>query len=196
MNLVNAYVIYNASNNTYIDDGSLVTLNCNKLTAFIPRKVWLTRTLPSGDGTDLVYGYTFGINSTDITQYGTNLIQGFYVEQEGKGFVIDVLDANTFIAACNACCDDSPPTTLARYYTSGIPLFSYPTEQKYCITRADDGTVNAHQEAALAYTSQIHGNVRLKSNISGVSKYEVTSFTGWPPTALGSDTIAIGYCAP
>lgn len=187
--LVNAYVIYNGASNSYVDDGTVITLNCEMLAAFTPRAVWLQRVLAPGDGTLVLYQPTFSINSTDITQYGTNLIQGFWVEQNGMGMMVDVANINTIITACNTCCDDSPVGTLTRFYTSGIPLFAAPTTQYYCITRLDNGSITAHQDAAFAYTGTYVGDFRVVSNTSGVSVYRVASFTGWPPVARGTDTI-------
>lgn len=195
MKLISAYVLYNAFSNSWVDDGSLVTINCQQLQAFTPRRVWIQRTLPAGDGTDIIYMPTFSINSTDITQYGNNLVQGLYIEQDGKGIIVDVADINTLITACNQCCDDGPAVTLTRYYTGGVPLFSQPTDQSYCITRLDDGSPYAHNQASLAYVGQYHGSLRLVSNISGVSRYQAISFTGWPPTPRGTDTIIPGTCS-
>lgn len=192
---VSAYLIYNAANNTYVDDGTLVVLNCERLQAFTPRRVWLQRALVPGDGTDIQYMLTFNASSTDVTQYGTNLIQGFYVEQDGQGMMVDVADINTIISACNACCDDSPVATLTRYYTGGITLFATPVAANFCITRLDDGSLDAHRQIAMSYAGQYVGNMRLVSNLSGTSKYSVQSYTGWPPVAQGSDTVASGYCS-
>lgn len=193
--LVSAYVIYNASSNSYVDDGTLVTLNCEQLSAFTPRKVWLQRSLaPGTDGTTILYQPTFLASSADLTQYGGNLIQGYYVEQNGLAQIIDIADINTLISACNACCDNTPTVTLARYYTGGIPSFLNPTVAKFCIYRLDNGSASAHNSAALAYASNYTGDFRLVGNLSGTSRYEVTSYTGWPPVAQGTDTVVTGGC--
>ncbi len=192
--LVNAYVIYNAFNASYVNDGTLITINCERLADFTPKQVWLQRFMPSGDGTITEYQVTFGVNSSDLLQYGTNLIQGVYVEQDGKGFIVDVADVNTITNACNACCDSSPVATLTRFYTGGIPLFADPATALFCITRLDDGSISAHQNAAFAYTGQYNGTFKLRSNLSGVSKYTVQSYVGWPPVAQGADTVVAGQC--
>jgi len=192
--LVSAYLIYNGGSNTYVDNGSVVTLNCEQLQAFTPRPVWLQRWLPAGDGTDIIYEPTFSLTSADQLQYGTNLIQGFWVEQNGVGMMIDIVNTQTLISACNACCDDSPAVTLTRFYSSGIPLFAAPTEATYCIQRLDDGSAYAHNELALDYAGQTHGIIRLMSNLSGVSRYSITTFTGYPPVAQGTDIVATGTC--
>lgn len=192
--LVSAYLIYNAKSNDYVDNGQVVTLNCTQLQAFTPIPVWLHRWLPAGDGTNIQYQLSFDVTSADQLGYGTNLIQGFYVEQNGEGMMIDIANVQTLISACNECCDNSPAVTLTRFYTSGIPLFSNPATATFCITRSDDGSVTAHQNMALAYTGQYSGNVRLMSNLSGVSRYSVESFTGWAPIAQGTDVVATGTC--
>lgn len=193
--LVSAYVIYNGHSNSYVDDGTVITLNCDRLQAFTPRPVWLQRVLAPGDGTLITYQPTFVVNSTDLTQYGTNLIQGFWVEQDGMGMMVDVADINTIRSACNQCCDDDPAVPLARFYASGITAFTNPVEATYCITVLDDGSITAHQNAAMKYAGQYVGNFRAISNISGVSRYRVTSYVGWPPIAQGTDVVILGTCS-
>lgn len=193
--LVNAYVIYNGASNTYVDDGTVITLNCERLQAFTPRAVWLQRSLAPGDGTTILYQPTFLVNSTDIAQYGNNLIQGFWVEQDGMGMMVDVANVNTIITACNQCCDSSPAVTLTRFYTGGITSFTNPTEQSYCVTRSDDGSAYAHTKFSTDYISQYTGTARLISNISGVSRYRITSYLGWAPVAQGTDVIIPGTCS-
>jgi len=193
--LVQAYIIYNAHSNTYVNDGSVVTLNCDRINAFTPRPCWLQRWLPAGDGTDTIYQLTFNLSSADQAAYGTNLIQGFYVEQDGQGMMVDVLDLPTFLAACDACCGGAAGT-LPRFYSgaSGIPAFTTPTEVTYCIQRADDGSGYAHNTLADDYAGQFHGNAILRSQLSGTSRYQITSFSGYPPVAQGSDVITVGTC--
>ena len=190
--LVQAYIIYNAHSNTYVNDGSVVTLNCDRLQSYTPRQCWLQRWLPAGDGTDIIYQLTFNLSSADQTQYGTNLIQGLYVEQDGQGVMIDVLDMTTFLNGCDACCGGATGV-MTRFYTS-IPDFSAPTEQIYCITRSDDGSSYAVEQLGNDYASQFHGNLKVRSSISGTTRYQVTSFTGYPPVAQGTDVVASGPC--
>lgn len=195
MNLISAYLIYNGQSESYVDDGTLITINCKELQAFSPQRVWLQRSLtPGTDGTDIQYQPTFSVNSTDLTQYGTNLIQGYWIQQDGVGMMIDIADINTLISACNACCDDSPAVTLTRYYTGGIPAFANPSAASYCIYRLDDGSAYAHSEAAAAYASQYTGSFVLKGNLSGTSRYQITTYTGWPPFPVGTDTVVTGGC--
>lgn len=191
--LVQAYIIYNAHSNTYVSDGSVVTLNCDRINAFTPRPCWLQRWLPAGDGTDVIYQLTFNLSSADQAQYGTNIIQGFYVEQDGQGMMVDVVDLPTFLTACDACCGGAGGT-LPRFYSTGITAFASPTEVTYCITRTDSGSAYDHNTLANDYASQFHGNARLKSNVSGTTRYEVTSFTGYPPIPVGTDVVTLGTC--
>lgn len=192
--MVQAYLIYNAQSNSYVDDGTLVTINCERLQSFTPVKVWLQRWLAAGDGTLVETQITFDVNSVDLTQYGANLIQGVYIEQDGAGMIIDIASAATLLDACNACCDDSPVATLTRFYTGGIPSFSNPVSANFCITRLDDGSASAHNEAALAYAGSFQGSIKLVSSLSGTSRYQVVSYTGWPPAARGTDIVATGTC--
>lgn len=190
--LVQAYIIYNAHSNTYVNDGSVVTLNCDRLNAYTPRPCWLQRWLPAGDGTDVIYQLTFDLSSAEQTQYGTNLIQGFYIEQDGQGVMIDVLDLATFLNGCDACCGGSTGM-MTRFYAS-IPDFTAPTEVIYCITRLDDGSAYAANSFADDYVSQFHGNIMVRSSISGTTRYQVTSFSGYPPVPQGTDVVSVGAC--
>lgn len=191
--LVQAYVIYNGSSNTYVNDGSTVTINCDRINAYSPRPCWLQRWLPAGDGTDTIYQLTFDLSSAEQTQYGTNLIQGLAIEQDGQLIMVDVLDVATFLNGCDACCGGSTGQ-MTRFYSSGIPAFTSPTEAIYCITRADDGSAYAANTLADDYVGQFHGNIKVRSSISGTTRYQVTSFTGYPPVAQGSDIVASGAC--
>jgi hypothetical protein len=194
MNLVQAYLIYDGRSNRYVDNGTTITINCEQLSAFSPRAVWLQSWLPSGDGTDRIYQPTFELTSAEQLQYGTNLIQGFWIEQDGAGMMVDVANIATLISACSACCGSNPAVTLARFYTGGIPLFTTPTEATYCIQRLNDGSMYANNQVALDYASQSHGSVVVKSNLSGVTRYQITTYVGWPPVAIGTDTVATGAC--
>lgn len=190
--LVQAYIIYNAHSNTYVNDGSVVTLNCDRLNAYTPRPCWLQRWLPAGDGSDIIYQLTFDLSSAEQTQYGDNLIQGLYIEQDGQGVMIDVLDLTTFLNGCDACCGGATGV-MTRFYTT-IPDFTNPTETIFCITRADDGSAYAANTLADDYAGQFHGNIKVRSSISGTTRYQVTSFSGYPPVAQGSDVVASGAC--
>ena len=194
MDLVSAYLIYDGRSNTYVDNGTYITINCEQLQAFSPVPVWLQRWLPAGDGTDIIYQPTFELTSAEQLQYGDNLIQGFWIQQDGAGMMIDIPTASTLIDMCDTCCSGSPAVTLTRFYTTGIPLFASPTEATYCITRVDDGSAYAHGQFANDYAGQFHGNAKVRSSISGTTLYQVTTFTGWPPTAQGSDIVAAGAC--
>src|SRR6185437_354506 len=194
MNLISAYIIYDGRTNSYVDNGTVVTINCEMLSAFTPRPVWLQRWLPSGDGTDIIYQPTFELTSAEQLQYGDNLIQGVWVQQGDAGMIVDVVDVNTIISACDQCCDNSPAVTLARFYTGGIPLFSTPTEALFCISRNDDGSVSAATQFAIDYAGQTHGAIKIRSSLSGTTTYQVTSFAGWQPVMQGTDTVVAGGC--
>jgi len=191
--LVQAYIIYNGSSDTFINDGSTVTINCDRINAYSPRPCWLQRWLPAGDGTDIINQLTFSLSSAEQLQYGSNLIQGMAIIQDGQLVMIDVADLQTFLNGCDACCGGSTGQ-MTRFYTSGIPAFSNPTEVSLCITRADDGSAYAANQFADDYAGQFHGNIKLSTSISGSSRYQVTSFTGYPPIPQGSDVVATGNC--
>lgn len=194
MELVSAYLIYDGRSNSYVDNGTYITVNCEQLQAFAPVPVWLQRWLPAGDGTDIIYQPSFNISSQEQLQYGNNMIQGYWIQQDGAGMMIDIATASTLINACDQCCDASPAVQLARFYTNGIPAFAAPTEAIYCITRVDDGSASAHNQFALDYTSQFHGSAKVRSSLSGTTTYQVTTFTGWPPIAVGTDIVNAGAC--
>lgn len=191
--LVQAYIIYNAHSNTYVNDGSSVTINCDRINAYSPRPCWLQRWLPAGDGTDIIYQLTFNLSSADQLQYGNNLIQGLYIEQDGQGVMVDVANMTTFLNGCDACCGGATGQ-MTRFYTGGIPDFANPTEANWCITRSDDGSAYAANQFADDYAGQFHGNIKVSTSISGTTRYQVTSFTGYAPIAQGSDVVATGIC--
>lgn len=193
--LVSAYVIYDGTNNHYVgDQNTTIVINCERLNAFSPRKVWLKRFLAPGDGTTTIYEPTFDATDIDID---SNTVIGYWVEQDGKDVILDIADPATgqpdnLQVACDACCD-STPTIVTRRYTSGIPTFAPLTIGTYCIFRIDDGDTPAHEQIALDYLTQIVGPVLMRSHISNTSHYTVQAFRA--PKAFGSDTITSGACS-
>lgn len=192
--LLTAYVIYDGTTSRYVGDNNpTIQINCERLNAFSPRPVWLRRELAPGDGTAIIYTPTFFVSSVELAD--VNTLQGFWIEQDGKSAIIDIPTAATLVAGCDACCDDAP-IALTRFYTSGIPSFTPLTSNTFCITRSDDGTTISHGAVALDYIGQIFGNPIRTSWVSGVSKYQVTSFyTLTQIVKRGTDTIASGVCS-
>lgn len=184
MNIVSAYALFNASTGTYLgDDPQLVQINCKNLAAYSPRQVWLKRRLMQGNGTIIQYLPTFDASDPEID---ANTIQGWMVQVGEEIIMLDAASAAAITDKCNACCDDVPQT-VTRYYTSGVPDFDPDTLATYTITRTDDGSPFAVQEAAYAYLGQYVTMVHT-SHSSGTSVYTVTAFR--IPTAIGSDVVA------
>lgn len=188
-NLVNAYVIYNGTSSTYVGDlGQTISINCERLTAFSPRPVWLMRTTAPGDGTIILRQPTFSPTSAQLLD--PNIIAGFWIEQDGQDVMIDVTTAAAFQAACDACCG-TVPAIIANNYAGNVPAVVPLSAGSFCLTRADDGSAGAHDDAAADYVGLYVGNMRLKSNTSGVSVYAFSSFyTIGNIPAQGTDTIA------
>lgn len=188
-NLVNAYVIYNGTNDQYVGgQGITISINCERLQAFSPRPVWLTRILAPGDGTIILYEPTFAPTSQQLLD--PNIIPGFWIEQDGQDVMIDVTTIAAFQQACDACCG-SVPTIIANNYAGNVPSFVPLAAFFYCVTRADDGSAGAHDAVAADYVSLYINTMRLKSNTSGISVYTFQSFylVSQLP-AIGTDVIA------
>lgn len=194
--LVTAKVIYNGLTNEFVanDPNALVTITCENLSAYSPRQVWLQRWLAPGDGTLIMYQPTFQLTSADVAAYGANLIQGLWIQTlDGVPVMIDVLDLQTFLTACNGCCDDDVPVPITPYYSTGVPSFTYPTTTSYCIARVDDGSADAFNNFALDYNPLQGINiVQMRSHASGISYYDVTSAI--VPVPLGTDVVTAGAC--
>ena len=192
MSTVNAYVIYDGTGHRYVGgENQTITINCDRLNAFSPRRVWLLRELAPGDGTTIIYTPTFYPTSPQVLD--ANTLQGWWIEQDGKDAMIDIASASGLVDACNACCD-TVPTIVTRFYTTGVPSFNPLTLNSFCILRLDDGTTTAHGNIALDYLTNIVGGAILKSHITGLSHYTVQSFFT-TLTPYGSDIVTAGACS-
>lgn len=194
--IVNAYVIYDGTAHRYVGgENSTIAINCDRLNAFAPRRVWLLRELAPGDGTTIIYTPTFFPTSQQVLD--SNTLQGYWIEQDGKDAMIDIATASSLTDACNACCG-SVPTVATRFYTSGIPSFSPLTLNTFCLQRLDDGSAQAHGNIALDYLTNIVGGALLRSHITGTSHYQISSYytlSQMQKVLVGGDVIASGSCA-
>lgn len=177
MGLFLATAIYKDGRYTFNEANNVIDINSLGISAFTPRNVWVLRTIIPGQN-QVQYNITFTPTSDQLAD--TNTIQGLYLEQDGEGVVIDCISITNFNAAAN-----TGSAITARYSTP--PAFTNPVALYYCVTRADDGTAYAHGVISTDYVNQYFGNVRLKSNTSGVSVYTFQSYN--VPVAIGSDTI-------
>jgi hypothetical protein len=198
MPIVSAYAIFDGTTATYVGDANeTVQINCERVNAFSPRPVWLTRYLAPGQGVYILYQPTFDVNQVSAdngaTFYDDNTLQGFWIEVDGKDVMIDAADAAAFVEACDTCCDDQP-VTVTRFYTSGITAFVTPTTSIFCIARADNGSVAAHEAVSTDYLTQYIGNVRLRVSTGTLSHYQIVSYSSTIKT-IGTDTVAAGACS-
>ncbi len=185
-NQVIANVLYNVTSATPLMGLDVTaTINCAELASFSPRKVWITTQIAPGDGTALIYVITSD-EPTDLT----NAIQGYMVVQGSQTIVIDAIDGG-LEDACDACCDGD--NSVTPYYTSGVPAFTVPTTTAYCIERTDAGDASAFENFNLAYLTQILNGGTVSSRTTGVTSYDVVSYT--VPIAIGSDTVSEGACS-
>lgn len=176
MSFVSAYIIYDGTSGTYVgNQNKTIQINCDRLRAYSPRPVWLLRRLMPGDGTQIQHLLTFEPSSAEIGD--SNTLQGFAIEVDGQDTMIDISSADAMINLCD-CPDCVDPITnvVPRFYTLGITSFVAPTLNTLCVTRSDDGSGYAHDKMVMDYTGRYIGIVRLKSNVSGVSVYELHSF--------------------
>lgn len=197
--LTAAYALYKAPHFTGYDANNLITINADLIGAFTPRPAWIKRYLVPGQN-QIQYLLTFEPSSADLLD--PNILTGVYVEQNGVGVVIDCISVAN---AENAFNGTGNLTTTYIGQPGGIPLFTTPTAIAYCISRADDGSASAHGLVSQAYVGQYVGNVRLRSNISGISHYTVFSYVfpvaqlcptpGVASTSWSLDVVTAGACA-
>jgi hypothetical protein len=189
-NFASVYVLFNGTNGTYVGDGNNVQINvnCDRMFSYSPRQCWLKRSTMPGDGTQIRYIVTFNPSDPEFDQ---NTLQGYMIENEGQDVMIDIINWQALITACNCPdCTDSTGNLVARYYVYGQTPFSPLTANWFCVQRADDGSGYSHAKFVTDYAMNYIGNVRLKSNNSGVSIYTFQSFYSLLQlTAQGTDVI-------
>lgn len=173
-----ATAIYKNGQYVFNDPQNEIDLNSAKIDGYSPRPVWLLRTIIPGVN-QVQYLPTFGPSSEELAD--ANTIAGLWVEQDGKGVMIDCISVDNFNTIANA------GGALQRRY-GAAPAFTSPTPSYWCITRADNGTGAAHDKVVMDYVGSYIGNVRLKTNTSGISIYEVQAYGTLK--ALGTDSVA------
>lgn len=181
--LLLAVALYKAPHFTAFDTNNIISINVDRIQAFTPRPVWIKRYVVPGQNQVQIL-ITFEPTSAELLD--PNIIQGVYVEQDGNGVVVDCISVANFVAAANNA------TALTQRYPAGVPAFVSPFAIAWCISRVDDGSGFAHDNVVTDYLNQYAGNVRLRSNISGVSHYIVFSFT--QIIAIGADIVTSGAC--
>lgn len=170
-----------------------ISLNADRVQAFTPRNAWIKRYLVPGQN-QIQYLLTFEPTSADIAD--PNTLSGVYIEQDGKGVVIDCISVANLVAALNGT------GSYTQQYTSGVPLFVSPTAVAYCLVRVDDGSGYAHAKVETDYVTQYTGNIIRRSFFSGISHYTLFSYTvPIPQTPVGptgsgvADIITSGQCS-
>lgn len=194
--LLAAVALYKAPHFTGYDSNNVISLNADNILAFTPRPAWIKRYLVPGQN-QIQYLVTFEPSSADLAD--PNTLLGVYIEEmPGMGVVIDCISVANLNSALNGV------GTITQNYASGIPAFTTPTAIAYCLSRADDGSSYAHGQVSVQYVGQYYGNIRLRSNVSGISHYILFSFTfpiaqlnvqpGIAAAAAVLDTITAGAC--
>jgi hypothetical protein len=193
--LLPVVALYKAPHFTGYDSNNVISINADLVQAFTPRPGWLKRYLVPGQN-QIQYLLTFEPSSADLAD--PNLLTGVYIEQNGQGVLVDSISVTNLTNALNGT------GSVIQNYAGGIPLFTTPTAVAYCLSRADNGSADAHGLVSQAYVNQYIGNVRLRSNISGISHYILFSYTfpiaqlcptpGLPSTSWSLDTIVAGAC--
>lgn len=196
MSLVNAYVIYNGTTNEFVGDKYVTaTINCVQLSAFSPRPVWLKRFLAPGDGTVMLYEPTFSPTSDELLD--SNILAGYWIEQDGQDLMIDAQTLASFTDACDACCGDTP-SIVPSNWNGKTPAFTNLTLNTFCIYRFDNGTAGDHDAFAWDYAGNYVGTAKLRSNFSNVSHYTIQSYwtlAQFTALLVGTDTIYTGACS-
>lgn len=181
--LLLAVALYKAPHFTAFDSNNQISINVDRVQAFTPRPVWIVRYVVPGQN-QVQYLITFEPTSQQLLD--VNTLQGVYVEQDGQGVVVDCISVANFVTAADNA------GNLTQRYPAGPPAFVSPTAIAWCISRVDDGSGFSHDNVVTDYLNQYAGNVRLRSNISGVSHYIVFSFT--QIIAIGTDIVTAGAC--
>jgi hypothetical protein len=179
MALIKATAIFKDGQYVFNDPNNEIDLNSLEIDSFAPRNCWLLRYIIPATN-QVQYMLTFKPSSADLAD--SNTIQGLWVEQEGKGVMIDCISIDNFNTILNAGSGN-----LQRRY-GAAPAFTTPTPSCYRITRADNGTGAAHDQVVTDYVGQYIGNIRMVSNNSGISVYEISAYG--TPVAIGTDSIA------
>lgn len=175
--IFSAQAIYSNGQYVFNDPNNVISINSNQIGAFTPRNAWLLRYLSPGNNL-VQYLLTFQPSSADLAD--VNTIQGIYLEQNGLGVLIDCISQANFILVANGT-----GVIQGRYGAS--PAFTQPTAAWWCVTRADDGSAFAHGDVSTDYVGFYFGNVRLKSNASGVSVYTFQAYGTVLP--IGNDSV-------
>lgn len=193
--LLPAVALYKAPHFTGYDSNNVISLNADLIGAFTPRPAWIKRYLVPGQN-QIQYLLTFEPSSADLAD--PNTLTGVYIEQNGLGVVVDSISVTNLTNALNGT------GSITQTYPSGVPLFTTPTAIAYCLSRADDGSASAHGLVSQAYVNQYVGNVRLRSNISGISHYILFSYVfpvaqlcpqpGVSSALWSLDTVVAGAC--
>lgn len=197
-NLVNAYVLYNATTDIYVGNNipsPTVSINCERLQAYSPRPCYLVRQAAPGDGTIILYEPTFNPSSDQLLD--SNTLQGMFIIQDSTSIIVDVTTVASFQAACDACCG-AVPTIIANNYAGSPPNFSPVTLTTLCIYRLDDGSAGAHDAFADDYVGNYVGTAVMRSNFSNTSHYTIRSYwtlAQFTRLLIGSDTIYTGACS-
>lgn len=171
-----------------------ISLNADRVQAFTPRNAWLKRYLVPGQN-QIQYLITFEPTSAEVAD--PNTLTGVYIEQDGKGVMIDCISVANLVAALNGT-----GSYTQQYPNASIPLFASPTTTAYCLVRVDDGSGYAHAKVETDYVTNYYGNIIRRSFFSGVSHYTLNSFTvPVPQTPVGPtgsgivDVITVGACS-
>lgn len=177
----------------YDTNENQISLNADRVQAFTPRNSWIKRYLVPGQN-QIQYLLTFEPTSAELAD--PNTLSGVYIEQDGKGVVVDCISVANLVGALNGT------SSYTQQYTSGVPLFLSPTSTAYCLVRVDDGSGYAHAKVETDYVTSYVGNIIRRSYFSGVSHYSLSSFivpapqTPQPPTGSGIvDVITVGSCS-
>ena len=126
-----------------------------------------------------------------------NILQGFWIEQDGLNVMIDVTTQAAFQTACDACCG-TVPDIIANNYGGNVTDFAPLTLNSLCIYRFDDGSAGAHDAFAWDYTGKYVGKAQLRSNFSNTSHYTIKSYytyTQWKGLVVGTDVVYSGACS-
>ncbi|MFX1709081.1 hypothetical protein PV783_34255 [Chitinophaga sp. CC14] len=169
-------------NGELVEGACETVLNCQQLSGFTPKNVWLVPQAGCCNG--MGYGLSLSQPPDDIQ----GVLQGVMVQtQDGELMVIDALSAQAIVDGCNACCDTT--VVIEPRYNGTFPDVPDGVPATYTFTREDDGNYLANYRASMDYFGQYINNTFNRNSYDAATGTSTYSFQAYKdPTYIDGDT--------